>query len=510
MPEATHPAHAFAPASADLPATWENVDRLFESADFTGHTLPALLREARWFGGKAYALVAVRAIASLPLGELAAGRLILLEAIYEDHPAETYVLPLQLAPIAPPNALIVARMSGGFLFDALTDENFRATLIDLIFREKRISTGNAAIVGICGAALAGRSRPMDSRVIAAEQSNSAIIYGDRYFLKLYRKPAIGENPDAELIRFLSERQGFAHVPAFCGAIEYCPAAGQSRTLALLVANVPSTGDAWAFTLASLRRQFDGSESGALYLARARQLGTRTGEMHVALAADSEDPAFAPEPFSSEDRTAVCDSAKAATKRTMELLGKQLANIPEADRPNATALLHREGEILARLATLAACEITATKTRHHGDYHLGQVLDTGADFVIIDFEGEPARSIEERRMKRSPLRDVAGMLRSFHYAAHSAIPHPASHEARAAAETWTRKVAQVFLDAWLAATTGASFVPTEPAALQALLTLHLIEKAIYEVAYELNNRPGWVFIPVLGLAQLLDDGITSSP
>lgn len=480
MPEPT--GKEFAPPTLDLDATWENVAAALGSADFEERVLPALLREARWFGGKAHPLRRVRVVEILTLGDAAAGRIALLEANYVERPPEIYVLPLQLAPDAPAP---IARLCGGVLFDALGDERFRAALFEIVRNERRYG----GLTGICGEPLkaAQLALPLPSRALAAEQSNSAIVYDGRFFLKLYRKPEAGENPDAELIRFLSERQHFAHVPAFCGAIEH-----RGRTLALMVANVPSEGDAWAFTLAAM--------NDASYPERVRQLARRTAGMHLALAADREDPAFTPEPFTEQDRHAFCESARAATHRTMQLLKRKLADIPDAWRGDAAVLLMREDEILARLTALSECEIIATKTRHHGDYHLGQVLNTGSDFVIIDFEGEPARSLAERRMKRSPLRDVAGMLRSFHYAAHSAQPR----RTREVAETWARKMSRLFLEEWLATAKGASFIPADPVALKALLEVHLIEKAIYEIDYELNHRPDWVFIPVLGIGQILVD------
>ena len=494
MPD--HPA-PFTPPSSSLPATWESVAQLLASTDFSQRALPALLREARWFGGKAHPLREVRVVASLPVGDPAAGRLLLLDAIYADRLPESYTLPVQLAPAAPPGASIIAHLNGGVLFDALHDAPFRDALFDLILHEKKVRAEAGEIAGIRGAALAaGLALPLDSRALAAEQSNSAIVYGSRFFLKLYRKPEAGENPDAELIRFLSERQGYAHVPAFCGAIEH-RGTGQPRTLALLVAHVESDGDAWAFTLAH------GHD--ADYPARARQLGERTAGMHLALAADGADPAFAPEPFTRQDQHALCESTKTAARQTMELLAKKLPEIPAAHRPDAEALLAHAEEIPALLATLETCDLRTTKTRHHGDYHLGQVLNAGGDFVIIDFEGEPARSLAERRMKRSPLRDVAGMLRSFHYAANSA---PADRDARESAENWARHIARVFLDAWLATAKGATFIPEDPHTFDALLRVHLIEKAIYEISYELNHRPGWVFIPVRGVLQILDERLTS--
>lgn len=497
---------AFTAPSSDLPATWENAVGLLESDTFTQRALPAFLRESRWFGGKAHPLREVRTVAALPIGESAAGRLVLLEASYHERASEIYLLPLQLAAEAPEKASVVARFRDGVLCDALHDASFRHALFDLILSGKSIPTPDGEIVGICGDALAqaGLKAPPSSRALAAEQSNSAITY-DGFFLKLYRKPEAGQNPDAELIRFLSERQHFKAVPTFCGAIEHRPVIGEARTLALLVGHVTSHGDAWAFTLESLARHYAQPSEDGDFPARVQQLGQRTAEMHLALAGDAEDPEFAPEPFTPRDQRTLCEAAKTAASGMLALLAKKHADIPESHRPDADALLARGAEIFSLLDTLENQEIRTVKTRHHGDYHLGQVLNTGDDFVIIDFEGEPARSLAERRMKRSPLRDVAGMLRSFHYAAHSALPFGGSRDA---AETWAKTTARTFLKAWLDTAKGAVFLPENPAALEALLAGHLIEKAIYEINYELNHRPDWVFIPVRGVLQILDDQITS--
>ena len=193
----------------------------------------------------------------------------------------------------------------------------------------------------------------------------------------------------------------------------------------------------------------------------------------------------------------------------ELLGNKLADLPPRSRAEAAALLDACDAIPRRVAAMLDRKIVAMKTRHHGDYHLGQVLNAGSDFVIIDFEGEPARTLEERRRKRTPLRDVAGMLRSFHYAAHSARARHAelsgtdAARIEALAESWAAYIAHAFLDEWLATAVGASFIPADREARDALLGACLIEKAIYEVCYELNNRPDWVFIPIRGLMRLVE-------
>ena len=531
----------FSAPLVEVAPTWKNAIEALHSPHFEERALPECLQHCRWFGGKARALRSVQMLDAVPLGQSTtghdAGRLAFLQVNYFEVAPEIYVLPLQLAATAQASESIVARLHSpegdGVIFDALDDESFRSALFEIILGEKRLRAGEGELVGICGAPLKAQADalalPLASRALKAEQSNSAIIYDGRFFLKLYRKPELGENPDAELLRFLSERQKFEHVPGFCGAIEHRVAGSEPRVLALLVANVPNEGDAWSFTLEALGRFFervlsqhsvaDGATPalidevvGGVYPERARQLGERTAQMHLALAADNDDPSFAPEPFTGLYQRSLYQSMRGGTRRMSQLLERKLASLPEKYRAEAAALLKREEEILQRQAALLEHKLEVTRTRHHGDYHLGQVLNTGRDFIIIDFEGEPARSLSERRIKRSPLRDVAGMLRSFHYAAHTALARPQGLRAEdfasleAWAEIWVAQISRQFLDAYLATARGASFLPGDAKVLATMLEMYLLEKAAYEVCYELNNRPDWIFIPVRGIMRILDGGV----
>ncbi len=414
----------------------------------------------------------------------------------------------------------------------LYDESFREALLEIIAGKQRLPIGSSLVTGISSKLLeedpvAKEEISLTSKVLKAEQSNSAIIYGDKYFLKLYRKLDEGVNPDEETIRYLSERQKFEHVPAFCGAIGLDRQGAPPRVLGLLVALVPNVGDAWAYTLDALGRYFERVLAqkpdatvandpavldeliGGVYPERVRLLALRTGEMHLALAAKSDDPDFAPEPFTGLSQRSLYQSMRSNTKRMTQFLKKKLAAVPEKYRQEAAEMIKLEGEILRRQAKVMQGRLTATKTRIHGDYHLGQVLNTGKDFVITDFEGEPARPLSERKMKRPPLRDVAGILRSFHYAIHSSISQQQALRDEDAeflkpwAETWAHWVRQVFLETYLETTKGASFIPDNPEMLDALLDALLLEKAAYEVVYELNNRPEWVFIPLRGIRRILE-------
>jgi maltose alpha-D-glucosyltransferase/alpha-amylase len=249
-----------------------------------------------------------------------------------------------------------------------------------------------------------------------------------------------------------------------------------------------------------------------YLESARLIAQRTTEMHLALSTEVKDPIFAPEPFTDFYRQALYHQMLGLTNQSFQLLRKRQKALPEAAQDDAARVLELEGAIRKRFRRIRDGRISAMRTRTHGDYHLGQLLYTGKDFVIIDFEGEPARPLSERRIKRSPLRDVAGMLRSFHYASYAAlfgqVPGViARPEVRPTLEPWARFwyrwVSSVFLKTYLLHSSGGSFLPRTREELETLLDAHLLEKAIYEIAYEVNNRPDWVRIPLQGILHLME-------
>jgi maltose alpha-D-glucosyltransferase/alpha-amylase len=247
--------------------------------------------------------------------------------------------------------------------------------------------------------------------------------------------------------------------------------------------------------------------GGIYPEKAKLLGQHTGELHLALASYSEDRSFAPEPFNALSQRSVFQSMRNTLRKTFDLLEKKLPSLPEAFRAEAQEVLAAEDQILAQEQRILEQRAAATKIRIHGDYHLGQALYTGKDFVILDFEGEPARALSERKLKRSALRDVAGMMRSFQYAAYSALWQPAMRPEDIPflerwADTWYKQMSSVFLQSYLQATQGASFIPRDDEEFQVLLEAYLLDKAVYEVGYELNNRPDWVVIPIRGIKHIL--------
>ena len=520
-------------------------------------TLPALLAgyfaDQRWFGGKARQIRSVEIADLVPLGNIRFETFVLLVRLeYMTGPGEVYVLPLictqEPTVGSAETGLKVyssARGTDLHLRNALTDNEFLHSLLEMI-EQKTVFRGlegeiHAACTDAFHVFCSASAGVLQPKPIKAEQSNSSIIYGDRVILKFFRRTAEGDNPDLEIGRFLTEKKDFPHIPAVAGWIDYKGKDDSQMCLGILQAFVPNVGDAWQFTLKALSSywkesgRYSGGSLGPVpqhdppvaayrpnlptpilasispYLDTVELLGKRTAELHLALASESTDPAFAPEPYTAHFQRAFKETLHTLTERNLALLGAKLNELPPELRDKAKNLTARQGEILRRYDSVLGSPIQAMRTRIHGDYHLGQVLYTGSDFVIIDFEGEPARPISERRVKRSPLQDVAGMLRSFHYAAFYFQIAPLdgmtasgmdNDDVRKWAESWYASVTDRFLGAYFGNVGEACFIPPSRDELSTLLQLHLLEKAVYELGYELNNRPAWLAIPLEGISQLL--------
>jgi maltose alpha-D-glucosyltransferase/alpha-amylase len=354
-----------------------------------------------------------------------------------------------------------------------------------------------------------------------------MLFDNKFFLKLYRKIEDGVNPDVEINRFLTEKTKFPNVPGFVGAIEYRRPKAEASVVCLLQRAATNEGDVWTRTVDSVGRYYErvlerkadlqnqtappGSLLdeliGGVYPEKVKLFGQRTGELHLALTSSLDDPAFRPEPSNAMAQRSVYQTMRTTLRRTFDLLEKKLSDLSRAFRDEAKDVLAAEEEILAREKRLLDRRTKATKIRIHGDYHLGQLLYTGKDFVILDFEGEPARPLSDRKLKRSALRDVAGMMRSFQYAAYSALWQPAMRKEDVPflerwADLWYRQMSSVFLQSYLKTTTGAIFVPKNSDDFQIMLEAYLLDKAVYEIGYELNHRPTWVVIPIRGIQHIL--------
>jgi len=502
--------------------------------------LPRYLQTCRWFGSKARTFRSLKIVEQPSISDDAdSAQLWLVEVSYLDAPTETYVLPVSIASGETARALsqaaphaIIARFAGNdenVLFDATWDVKCRSRLFDTIARREIVKARAGELVGITAKDFEADqfTSPQNSQVLGAEQSNSSMLFDNKFFLKLYRKIEDGVNPDVEITRFLTEHTKFPNVPAFVGAIEYRRPKAEPTVVCLLQSAVTNEGDVWSLTLDAVGRYYErvlGRKAdlqneiappgalldelfGGVYPEKMKLLGQRTGELHLALASYPGDPAFRPEPFNAMAQRSVYQNMRASLRRAFTLLEKKLCDLPATFRDEAKEVLSAEHEVLAREKRLLDRRTNAAKIRIHGDYHLGQLLYTGKDFVILDFEGEPARPLSERKLKRSALRDVAGMMRSFQYAACSALWQPAMRKEDVPflerwADLWYRHMGSVFLQSYLKTTGSAIFIPHNSEDLQIMIEAYLLDKAVYEIGYELNNRPSWVVIPVRGIKHIL--------
>jgi maltose alpha-D-glucosyltransferase/alpha-amylase len=408
----------------------------------------------------------------------------------------------------------------GVLADALADEAFCRETVQAMGEGRTLRCGDGTIRFIATgvfAELAAGAGELDVHPPGAQGSNTTVRLGERLFLKVYRRLHAGVNPELEMGRFLTETARFPNVVPLAGAIEYAAADGTSMTLALLQGYVENQGDGWSYTLDYLERFLDNrrtapeppAEAAELhggYAAILRTLGRRTAELHRALATPSGDKAFDPEPIEHGDLVAWTKQVHAEARQTLELLAQRRAALGGVARVEADALLARSDVLLRRIETGVPAHTSARKTRYHGDFHLGQVLIARNDFYIIDFEGEPRRPLAERRAKHSALKDVAGMLRSFNYATYMALAHvtaerPMDMEAlEPHARQWEQVARRAFLEAYVATTAEAGLYPPWNE-MEGLLELLVLEKALYELRYELTSRPEWAWVPLLGLRDL---------
>jgi maltose alpha-D-glucosyltransferase / alpha-amylase len=539
--------------SATVPGPVEN---LFLGKDraIWGNLLPQYLSHCRWFGGKARHIkdTSVVEILPFPFGKATAYFAMVRVGYLEGEP-EIYVLPLAAAfgddaarvQADMPQSVVAhlrSRQGEGLLYEAVWEISFRQALLDSLSRRRHFRGESGELWMITTSAfrhIQKLSKPsMPSAIMKAEQSNTSINYGDLFILKLLRKVEAGVNLDLEIGRFLTEKTSFVHNPPVAGALEYRRNRQEPATLGILHGFVPNQGDAWKYTLdvvshfyeIALARDVEScpepvigkawtalareeppplaEEMIGTYLESARLLGERTADMHLALASRSDDPNFAPEPFSGLYQRSIYQSMRNLAARAFQLLRSRLKHLPSEVQGEAAEILDRQAEVFQLFRAVLERKITATRIRVHGDFHLGQVLHTGKDFIIIDFEGEPARSLTERRLKRAALRDVAGMLRSFHYAA----IHPILTQAMRPedlpclerwADFWQMWVSATFLKEYLDLARQGTFLPSQEEDLQVLLDALVLEKAVYELGYELNNRPEWVKLPLRGIHQLLE-------
>ncbi len=561
-------------------ASWETVLEGEMRRKLENEILPKYLATCRWFGGKAKTVRNISITEIIPIAKDSDVTFMLILAVqYTEGAKDFYLLAVSFAPARKlekpreeelfieehigkqdheqisnqaavigeefPQSIIAhlyVDKNEGILYDAAYDSNFRESLLLLMERKRRIKGLNGELIGLQGKTfrqiLGPGGLPQTSQVIKAEQSNTSVLYADRFYLKLFRNLKEGINPDQEIVQYLTEKVGFPHIPPFAGSLEYRQTGSEPIHIGLLQGFVQCQSDAWTYTLDTLDRYFEQVLSRANelrevpkllapllsfdptsvphlqrelieggYVEMAALLAKRTAEMHLALDSPT-DTNFTPEPFSMLYQRSIYQSMRGLARQVFTLLKKNLKTLPKAVTKKAERILDMENNIIDQFGAILQRKFSAMKIRIHGDYHLGQVLFTGKDFIIIDFEGEPARSLTERRIKQSPLRDVAGMIRSFHYAAYFALFKQATvrpgdiHVLRPWTELWHRYISAVYLDSYLETAHEALFIPREREELNVMLRAFILEKAVYELGYELNNRPAWAIIPLGAISDFI--------
>ena len=522
-------------------------------------TLLNYLKERRWFRGKA------RQVQSSSIKDIVPMRfntstvyIVLKEVQYSEGEPEIYVIPVIYALAEEslqvideyPHALIANlkarkkdKMPEFVLYDAMVDKDFCNALLTFISRRRRFKgyfgSISASSTKTLKTFLPTQASIAEPSLIKAEQTNTSVMYDDLLILKLFRTVAEGVNPDLEIGLFLTEKGTFSNISPTAGMLEYQHGKENPLSLAVLQGYVRNEGDAWQYTINTLDRYFEnvlahptvqlppipkrhilflGDEATLLaqetigpYLASAHLLGERTAQLHIALSSTQDDPDFYPEPFTLMYQNAVYHSMRRNATIAFQLIKQNLINLPDEVKVIAQEILNHETNIIEIYQHIRGKKMQASRIRCHGDYHLGQVLFTGKDFIIIDFEGEPARPLSERRIKRSPLRDVAGMIRSFHYAAHVAMLSHASPTVRPEdmpvlerwGQFWYTWVSAAFLSSYLSIIRESKLIPHDLDELRILLDAYILDKAIYEVGYELNNRPDWVQVPLRGIQKLIE-------
>lgn len=553
---------------------WKTAFATSQLSDMLLSILPNYLRCIRWFIGTDRTIQSFEISEVVPVeckgsaGEESIVYILFLQLNYTEGMPETYVLPLGWEEIKGDlDDRAIARLhfpesnEVGVLFDAAGDKGLLSALLGTIANSRSYAGVAGQLLGIPDIAFSSEQdlSNLEPHLFKKEQSNTSAGYGDQFVLKILRKVEEGINPELEIGRFLTEHNPIQHYAPIAGALEYHTPGKQVITVGILQTLIPDCRDAWSYTLDTLRDYFEQvmtveakhlgdnlstapenylpsaltaqmRQSNSLvadlsleipalareligsYLASAELLGQRTAELHLALASETENPAFAPENFTSFYQRSIYQNMRNLAGRTLLLLKKRLSKLPPETQKLAQNLLNREDLLMERFKSVLNLRITADRIRCHGDFHFGKVLYTGKDFVIIDFGGERNRPLSERRMKRSPLRDVAGMLQSFNYAVTLALRNEVEsgmirpenlQEMQQWASVWHRWVSLTFLNSYLVTAADASFLPKSIPELQVLLDAYILEKGVSELVYELNYRLDWAEIPLKRILELLN-------
>ena len=497
--------------------------------------LPPYVSACRWFAGKARPLISfsVQTVHALTLPDGDVAYLLILEATYADGPPESYLLPLsfitdrasltlpfRLADVPAKGRIGEATLGGrvGTLIDAIYDERFRQALFAGIQQNQMVAQTSGQFLFCRGKGMDQEDSVLDSQVLPVDSSNSAMLFGNKYFLKLYRKLFRDTNPEVDMVQFLTDESSFDNVPAFGGSLAWQRSGLPDVTLGIVQRLVSNDTDSWAqtgdylndFLYAVPQRIFSVRED---VFEKVELLAKRTGEMHCALYKSNGNLAFAPEPFTDDYRDFLIRRFEDLLERRYALLIDNYTKLdPQAQRL-AWVFMEAREMIETFIADFRTRPLGSLRIRIHGDYHLGQVLavtgdDGKDDFIVIDFEGEPESSISERKIKHSPLKDVAGMIRSYHYAVSAKIFNSAETESldpdylQRVSDRWFNLIRDTFLNAYFEVFGAPHPLFRNNNETNFLLLIYLLEKAVYELGYEVSYRPSWVKIPLKGIIDVV--------
>jgi len=534
---------------------WMNVLEGRPLKRLTETVLPEYLTKCRWLGGKGRVINTLTVTERIEFACAAETFvLLLIEIAYAEGVTETVILPLHFAARDSASQLlkespeaVIARLrvddEEGILYDGVYSSRLREALFMMVAKGKRTRVkGGEELAGhrtrLFSRLLIGAPPPAESQILRAEQGDTSILFDNSYLCKLFRRAEEGTRPEEEMMKFLTETVHFEGIAPFVGSLEYRRPGAEPVTIALVQWYLPGHSDAWRFAQDEVSRYFDLVLSqkndgegkmplppidadpaaipqhlhdmiGSLFLEMVRILGQRSGEFHLALASRPEVPEFSPEPFSLLDQRSIYHSMRGQARKALIRLRRNLERLTPEIRSEAELVLAAEPEILQQQRRFLDKKFSAMKIRIHGDYHLGQMLFTGKDFILIEFDRKKAQAMSERRIKRSPLLDVAGMVRSFHYAAHAVLIKHAPLRAEDVpylepwAAAWYHCCIAVYMHSYLQTVAGAPFMPNEQEELEVMLSAFALDRALQELEYELENRPEWVIIPLRGIRRVLD-------
>lgn len=517
---------------------------------FLGDILPDYLQRCRWYGAKSAPVRRYNAEVIIPLTEGAnTFYLIILEVIYETANTENYLLSLGKCnasgdfPEAAKIATLEEKGDTYLLADGLYDQVFRDYLFKQMVHESSVAQTSGSLDFSKGHILSDTElNPLDSKILNAEQSNTTLVFNDKYFLKIYRKLFRDANPDYELTYFLSEQAGFDNCPKFAGSVTWNRKNSYEVTIGLMQGKIENQGDAWNFMLGEVKKyfhyledhpiDFQQAKSHAKYkpldddeladefkaamssktIASVKKLAQRTAEMHLALYKEKFTRRFIPKAFNTDYKAWLLNRFIYHLDHRFHLMENNMHRFKGEALEYAQEFLKYKPQIKDKILNFHSSELNSMRIRIHGDYHLGQVILQGDDFFILDFEGEPEATIRDRKVKQPPMKDVAGMFRSYHYAIYANIFDPANNfklsqeKLFEAGEYYYTVLVGIFLNEYTNIAFEQGLDIGYHQEIDFLLRYHLLEKGIYELGYEINSRPDWVVIPLKGVLEIIKQDI----